>query len=616
MKKTLLFLIASLALAAASCNKAEVVNLDAPKNLTSKAEKTSLTFIWDKVSGADTYEYILTCSDGTQVKGGEGSTKGITKTFSSLKEGTRYDFKVRACKESPKAESPWASANATTLGGDTPTPPDPPTPPTPTPGENYSKFLIPSAEDEAHEPLAFPGAEGGGMYTTGGRGGEVYHVTNLNDSGAGSLRDALKAGNRIVVFDVAGIIELKSTLKLEKDNVTIAGQTAPGDGICLKNYTFSIHANNVIIRFIRCRMGDDEATEDDAMNAYQGTGKEKKNVIIDHCTMSWCTDECGSFYGNNDFTLQHCILSESLTNSVHGKGKHGYGGIWGGGNASFHHNLLAHHDSRNPRFDHDYVSTLKGPIHHINNVIYNWGNNSAYGGESGKGQNPRQINMVNNYYRKGPATGSSKGQRIVNPTTKCNKCNPDSETDVVPGKFFIDGNFMYGSDAVTNDNWAGVDPDDKSKKESLKSTSYMGSHKGTVHTAAKALESVTSYAGASLKRDRVDARVCKETLDGTSSTTGSKGSTGGLIDTPADAGGYPEYKATAEELAKVVDTDKDGMPDWFEEQFGLDKNSAADGKTKTLDTFGRYTNVEMYLHYLVKDIVKGQIEGGSYTVLR
>lgn len=603
-------LILLLGAAALSCGKTAQTPLDAPKDLkATDIQKNSLSFVWNKVSGAEKYSYVITADDGSVVSGAGGQTASVTKTFYKLNENTQYTFKV--CAVAGSSTSEWTTIVTKTLGSDVPPEPEP------EPSGKYEDFLIPASEDQEHETLAFPGAEGGGMYTTGGRGYDVYHVTNLEDSGAGSLREGLKSGNRTIVFDVAGIIELQSALKAEKDNVTIAGQTAPGDGICLKNYTFSIHANNIIIRFIRCRMGDEKKTEDDAMNAYQATGKEKKNVIIDHCSMSWSTDECGSFYGNENFTLQYCILSEGLKNSVHDKGAHGYGGIWGGKNASFHHNMLADHDSRNPRFDHDYVNTMKGPIHFVNNVVYNWGNNSSYGGESGKGQNPRQINMVRNYYKKGPATPSSKSQRIVNPTTKCNKCNTTTETDVVPGKFYITDNFMYGSDAVTKDNWAGVDPDDKSKKESLKSASYMGEHKGTVHSAAQAFDAVTRYAGASKKRDSVDERICKDAINGTATyNDGGNGSTGGIIDTQSAVGGWPEYKATADEMARIADADKDGMPDWFEDAYGLDKNSAADGKTKTLDQYGRYTNLEMYLHYLVREVVSAQVKDGSYTTLK
>lgn len=306
-------------------------------------------------------------------------------------------------------------------------------------------------KEETTKVVAFPGADGGGKYATGGRGGMVYHVTTLEDDikNPGSLRAVLRmSGKKMIVFDVAGVIELKSELAITEGAVTISGQSAPGNGICIANYPVVVKASNVIIRFVRFRMGDKRGAEGDAF-----TCRGMKNVIIDHCSFSWSTDECVSCYGNSDFTLQYCFITESLRRSVHVKGNHGYGGIWGGKDATFHHNLLAHHDSRNPRFDHDYVdATCHGPIDYVNNVIYNWGGNSAYGGESVS--EPRQINMIANYYKAGPATRHKT--RIINPTDSCSNCTTSGK--VVPGLFYLEGNYVEGNAQVTADNYKGMDP--------------------------------------------------------------------------------------------------------------------------------------------------------------
>lgn len=570
--------------------------LDAPAGvaLASDPGETSLSFKWEAVKGADEYRYRL-LNGMTEEKSGASASTSVT--FDGLEDATEYGFDV--CAANAASQSAWSrritAKTKKQASSD----------PAADPAARYAEMQMPASEEDGIT-RAFPGASGGGMLTTGGRGGKVIHVTNLNDSGKGSLRDAIsQTGPRTIVFDVAGTIELQKTLKIEsgRGDVTIAGQTAPGDGICLKNYSFRINADNVIIRCIRCRMGDEKGTEDDAMCAYCQDIPELKNIIIDHCSMSWSTDECGSFYGITDFTLQYCILSESLRNSIHDKGKHGYGGIWGGENASYHHNLLAHHDSRNPRFDHDFVSKMKGPVHCYNNVFYNWGGNSAYGGESGPGQKPRQINIVNNYYKPGPA--SSHRTRIVNPTTKCSNCNKSDQYDIVPGQFYVDGNIMDGSTEVTENNSSGVEPDDKALKDKVISPSYQGGHPG-MQTAQKAFETVLATAGASLSRDSVDERIVRETREGSWSCKGSNGSSNGLIDTQSDAGGWPSYNASDGQKALVADTDGDGMPDWFEDKFGLAKGDAADGNAMTIDIKGRYTNIEMYLHYLMRDVVAGQ----------
>ncbi len=474
---------------------------------------------------------------------------------------------------------------------------------------------------EPTNKLAFPGADGGGKYTTGGREGVVIHVTTLSDERdkstgqpvQGSLRKAvLMDGTRTIVFDVAGTINLNSQLEIASGNLTIAGQTAPGDGICIAGYPVVVKASNVIMRFLRFRMGDQNKVEGDALSI-----DGRSNIIVDHCSFSWSTDECVSCYGNTNFTLQYCFITESLRRSVHVKGNHGYGGIWGGTNASFHHNLLAHHDSRNPRFDHDFVNTkCAGPIDYVNNVIFNWGGNSAYGGEgTDKGAGGRHINMVNNYYRYGPAT--SKKARIVNPTTKCaDNCGKSPGGTVSPGKFYITGNYVYGSTTVTEDNWQGVDPDESSKKDQCKASSRWTDNLTTLSAeqkAEEAYETVLDKAGCSHRRDAVDLRLVNDVRNGivrngvvvTSSTiTGSstkvskdsEKSRGGLIDTPSDVGGYPNLDPGSAR----TDTDRDGMPDEWEDANGLDKNSAADGKLYTLNQ--DYTNLEVYLNSLVQDL--------------
>ena len=431
---------------------------------------------------------------------------------------------------------------------------------------------------------AFPGAEGGGMYATGGRGGKVYYVTTLNDDAndTGSLRYAVnQKGARTILFKVSGIIALKERLKIAHGDVTIAGQSAPGDGICIKNYEVVVGADNVIIRYLRFRLGDEVSDrQPDAL-----TGKNQRNIIIDHCSISWSVDEACSFYSNENFTLQWCFVTESLNSSSHAKGEHGYGGIWGGKNASFHHNLLAHHNSRNPRFNGwkrdglKYTNVLdEERVDFRNNVIYNWGNNSVYGGESAG-----KYNVVNNYYKSGPATKKAIQSKIV-------QIDIDKDTVNYPpghGQYYITGNYVYGNAVVTADNWhkdgvvrkEGVT--DKCRVEAPLECTPI-----TEQTAEQAFEAVLAHGGASLARDAVDKRIVEEVRNGTATYNGSVGGRPGLIDSQNDVGGYPEYRSAT----PTADSDNDGIPDGW-----LKANKLRCKKATDMNKEG-YTYLEVYLN--------------------
>lgn len=448
--------------------------------------------------------------------------------------------------------------------------------------------------------LAFPGADGAGKYTTGGAGGKVLVVTSLEDDGKeGTLRWAVKQkGARTIVFAVGGVIELKSALKVQNDSVTIAGQTAPGDGICLKDYTFNISADEVVVRFIRSRMGANIAKKgDDAMNGY----KNHKNIIVDHCSMSWSTDECASFYDNQNFTLQWCIISESLANSIHEKGAHGYGGLWGGQRASFHHNLLAHHTNRTPRL---CGSRYTGQpelesVELFNNVIYNYGSEGAYAGEGGT------YNFLQNYYKPGPYTATKTTYKRL--FTAYQDDGKNKNTAGVHGRFYFEGNVMDGTcgrlsekqraemQAVNLDNAKGLVARDgfAPVADLLSDTAFDIAEHTSLQPAQEAYEAVLAKAGASYRRDATDARIVDETRHATYTFEGSHGSTNGMIDQPSDVGGWEAYAADE----APTDTDKDGMPDEWEIAHGLNPNDAADAARYNLDA--SYTNLEVYLNGLV-----------------
>ena len=460
---------------------------------------------------------------------------------------------------------------------------------------------------------AFPGAEGYGRYTTGGREGTVYHVTTLEDSTTpteGMLRYATnKKGKRTIVFDVAGTIYLKSELKINYGDLSILGQTAPGDGICIAGYPVKFgQSQNVIMRYLRFRLGDTNNVDDDALSVSRKADTPCSDFIIDHCSISWSTDEVCSCYGNENFTLQWCILSEALHKNKVKSSAHGYGAIWGGSKASFHHNLQANNYSRNPRFDHDYVCKgLRGPLDYVNNGVYNWGDFTAYGGESCNNENAyRKINMINNYYKPGPATPSSKTSTLLYITDECSNCG----SNITPGHFYISGNNLttvrMGSSSSA------------STSSYISSTKFTDatwiSEKGnyntiSTHTAETAWNKMLSYAGASYKRDEVDTRIVREATNGTHTYTGSSSKVKGIIDSQDDCGGYPTLSAGT----PIVDTDKDGIPDEWEEAHGLTVGTN-NATTYILDSKKRYyTDLEVYANHLVQHITKAERAGATET---
>ncbi len=419
------------------------------------------------------------------------------------------------------------------------------------------------------QQLAFPTAEGFGQFATGGRGGMTYVVTNLNDDGEGSLRKGiLKNGPRTIVFAISGTIELHSKLDINKGDLSILGQTAPGDGITIKGYPVTIKADNVIVRYLRFRMGDINQIQGDALGC-----RNTNNVIIDHCSISWGTDENGSFYNNKYFTLQWCIISEALNNSVHDKGAHGYGGIWGGVNASFHHNLVVSNNSRNPRFSGSKTTENSENefVDFRNNVIYNWGENSIYGGENGR------YNMVNNYFKAGPATTSSKLDRIVSPSEPY-------------GQFYVEGNYVFGYDNISQNNWDGGVQCENPEATRLNEQLDISNNIKTTGAQA-AFTNVLNFAGAGNFRDSVDLRIVKNAENGTVDYKD------GIIDSQENVGGWPNLKS---ETSKK-DLDEDGMPDYWESKNHLDCK-VNDANLKTLNT--NYTNIEVYSNSLINSEIK------------
>ena len=473
---------------------------------------------------------------------------------------------------------------------------------------------------------AFPGAEGFGRYVTGGRGGNVYHVTSLADDGSeGTLRWALgKSGVKTIVFDVSGTIHLQSSLDISIGNVTIAGQTAPGDGICVADYPVSIKANNVIVRYMRFRLGNKNVLANGA-DGWDGFGGfDQQDWIIDHCSVSWSIDECLSVLGNKNTTVQWCLVAQSLVNSGHSKGAHGYGGNWGGSGASFHHNLIAHHGSRTPRLGPRPTTQLDERMDMRNNVIYNFGGNGCYGGE---GMN---VNIVNNYYKPGPGTPTDKkGYRIagigIRTNTYVNTYPAYAPALHLWGKYYVTGNYNSKYPQLNQDNWtygiinqidaSGCDGTfTQETKDSIKLAEPIDYILTTTHSAADAYDRVLDFAGASLHRDSFDELMVSDTRNGKATYTGS-GLSKGFVNSqddnkPSDADASWSAWPTLASKEAPKDTDGDGMPDEWELANALDPTNPKDGKTIGADG---YSNLENYLNSLVADITTAQNIGGETT---
>ena len=468
-------------------------------------------------------------------------------------------------------------------------------------GRPYIPFATrPGDLPEADIP-AFPGAEGGGMYTFGGRGGKVLVVTNLNDRGEGSLRWACEQGGaRIIVFNVAGIIRLETRLSIKAPYLTIAGQTAPGDGVCVAGESFEIDTHDVIIRHMRFRRGElNPYRRDDALG-----GNPVGNIIIDHCSTSWSLDENISMYrhmydpgdgsqakklGTVNLTIQNTVSAEGLDTY-----NHAFGSTLGGENASFMRNLWANNSGRNPSIG------WNGIFNFVNNVIFNWAHRAMDGGDY-----MAKYNIINNYFKPGPATNDGMKAQIVKADSRV------KDPEIAPyGLIYCDGNIMEGNERVTKDNWdggvvlsGGRDPEALalSKWDRPLKMPYM-----TIMSAQETYDYVLDNVGATLpKRDAVDERTIKHIRTGifdydknadpaTFAPTQNRRQNDdsykiGMVTDILQVGGYPEYKGTP-----YKDSDGDGMPDEWEIKYGLNPNDPSDANGD-LNGDG-YTNIEKYIN--------------------
>ncbi|MEO9476345.1 MAG: T9SS type A sorting domain-containing protein [Cyclobacteriaceae bacterium] len=462
-------------------------------------------------------------------------------------------------------------------------------------------FLSLEAISQSDVP-AFPTAEGYGMWASGGRGGKVVEVTSLEDRDRrgniieGGFRWALQQYPDepiTVVFKVSGIIDLNGAdLRSKRDNVTIAGQTAPGDGICIKGGKVNLGgSNNLILRHLRFRVGlldDGGFIEGGALGYENGS-----NFIIDHCTFGWSGEENMTIYDNKNTTVQWCLVHEGLYDVGHPKGVRGYGTQWGGETSTYHHNLLANNVSRTPRINGAKNNDINVLTDFVNNVNFNWGKkNSCYGGEITGNGKTHKCNWINNYYKPGPARDGDEYSLFIDVLGTNNGGSSE---------WYLQGNFMEGTANEDNntDNYLGIDfsvyTDDGVEQSTLiNDTAFEVPYELNVESAEEAFSSVLDGAGA-FPRDTTDLRIIKEVKSGVVAGSGAYGDQKGMIDDPDVVGGYQIYKS----YNIAADLDHDGMADYWEAANALDSTNAEDRNTLTADG---YTVLEVYLNYLAGEM--------------
>jgi hypothetical protein len=452
--------------------------------------------------------------------------------------------------------------------------------------------------------LSFPSADGFAKETTGGRGGSVGFVTNLNDSGTGSFRSLADSDTRrIIMVMVNGTVNLLTNCSI-KLNKTILGQTANGQGICFKRSRLNMIARtNVIVRFIRSRFGNESGNEGTCLFLRDSDG-----VIFDHCSFTWGTDETLTTFRNRNITIQYSIIAEPLHNSVHSKGPHGYAWFLGGKDVSVHHCLIAHADQRSPRFDNpanytttDWINNYRGVVDFRNNAVYNWDAISAHGLEGGGSLNAK-LNFINNYYKSGPMSNSARTLL---------RLQKDDTEGWTYGQAYLNGNIMEGESDINADNWIGVVMGNGGSQSLARVNDPFPANYDFTESATDAKNRILNHVGCSLSRDSVDTRLVNNFINGDYTFEGSNGSTGGLIDSQVDVGGYPSLtggtvQSSFDQLTAWLDdngyTDRPALTDWTNST----QRDALGAYIAQIDPTTGYAIAELYANDLVADLIANE----------